>query len=86
MHRNQLCSYESFGLKEIFQEICFNHVFSKASQYYTTNGKVCKNMKFVFIEYTQENLQKCIIWPKKIGKGKYEWNKACVKVGIHLGN
>jgi hypothetical protein len=43
-------------------------------------------MKYVFIEYTQANLQKCIIWPQKFGNGKHEWNKACVEVGIHLGN
>jgi hypothetical protein len=47
---------------------------------------MCKNMKYVFIEYAQANLQKNIIWPKKIGKGKHEWNKACVEVGIHVGN
>jgi hypothetical protein len=29
-------------------------------------------MKYVFIEYAQANLQKNIIWPKKIGKGKHE--------------
>ncbi len=25
-------------------------------------------MKYVFIEYAQANLQKCIIWPKNLGK------------------
>ncbi len=25
---------------------------------------------------------KCTIWPKKFGKGKHEWNKACVEIRI----
>jgi hypothetical protein len=86
VHWNQLCSYESFGFNESFQGICFNHVFSKACQYYKTNGKVCRNMKYVFIEYAQANLQKCIIWPKIFGKGKTWVDKTCVEVEIHLGN
>jgi hypothetical protein len=27
-------------------------------------------------------LWKCIIWPKKFRKGKHEWNKACIEIGI----
>jgi hypothetical protein len=39
------------GLHEIFQGSCFGHVFSKASQYATTNKKTCKNLKFVLIKF-----------------------------------
>jgi hypothetical protein len=44
---------------------------------------VCKDLKYVYIKSTQANLQKCITWPKKFGKGRHEWNKACVETSIH---
>jgi hypothetical protein len=37
---------------ENFQGICFGHVFSKACQYLTTNEKVCKKLKFIYIKST----------------------------------
>jgi hypothetical protein len=61
---------ETLGLQENFNGTRFGHVFSKACQYVITNEKVCKNIRYVFIKSTQANLQKCIIWPKKIGKGR----------------
>jgi len=48
--------YESLGLEESFQGICFGHDFSKACQYATTNDKVCKNLKYVSIKFAQANL------------------------------
>jgi hypothetical protein len=45
-------------------------VFSKACQYGTIEEKVFKNFKYVFIKFTQANLQKCITWPKKSREGK----------------
>jgi len=74
---------ESFGLKKNFQGTCFGHVFSKACQYGTIEEKVCKDLKYVFVKYVQTDLQKCITWPKKSRKGRQEWNKAYVKIGIH---
>ncbi len=35
-----------------------------------------------FIKFAQIDLQKCIIWPKKYGEGKREWNKACLEIAI----
>ncbi len=58
------------GLKESFQGICFSHAFSQACQYVTTKEKVCKNLWYVSIKVAQGDLHKCIMWPKKIGKGK----------------
>jgi hypothetical protein len=42
---------ETLDLKESFQGICFSHAFSKACHYATSNDKVCKNLKYVFIKY-----------------------------------
>ncbi len=36
----------------------------------------------VFIKVAQGDLQKCIIWPKKLGKNKQKWNKAFVNLGL----
>ncbi len=51
---------ETLGLEENFQGTCFGHVFSKVCQYATTNDKICKKLKYVFIKSTQAYLQKCI--------------------------
>jgi hypothetical protein len=39
-------------------------------------------MKHISIKSTQFDLQKYMIWPKKYGKGKHEWNKVCIDFGI----
>jgi hypothetical protein len=70
-------NYEFLGLKEKFQGTCFGHGFSKACQYGTIEEKVCKHIKSIEV-----NLQKCITWRKKFGKGRQEWNKACFEIGI----
>ncbi len=44
--------------------------------------KVCKDSKYVCVKCVQVDLQKCISWHKKSGKGKQEWNKAYVETGI----
>ncbi len=41
---------ETLALKESFQT-CFGCAFSKVCQYATTNDKVCKNLKYVFIKF-----------------------------------
>jgi len=71
-------NYEVLGLEESFQGTCFGHAFSKAYQYGTAKEKVCKNLKHISIKSTKFNLQKCITWPKKFGKGRHEWTKACI--------
>jgi hypothetical protein len=45
---------------------------------------MCKNLEYVFIRSTQIDLYKCITWPKKIGKGRQEWNTTYVEINIHL--
>jgi hypothetical protein len=74
------CEY--LGIEESFQGTCFGHAFSKACQYGITKEKVCSNLKYVSIKSAQANLQKCINWLKKSGKGKQEWNKACLETRI----
>jgi hypothetical protein len=73
---------DSLGIEESFQGTCFGHAFSKACQYGTVEEKVCKNLKYVSIKSPQVDLQKCITRFKKFGKGKQEWNKVCLKIGI----
>ncbi len=80
--------YETSGLKESFYRTYFGHVFSKACQYAiacqyaTTDDKAYKNLKYVSIKSTSVNLQKCITWPKKLGKDHQEWNKACIEASL----
>jgi hypothetical protein len=63
-------NYEVFGLEESFQGTCFGHAFVKTFQYGTSEKKVCKNLKHISIKSTHFDLQKCITWPKKFGKGR----------------
>jgi hypothetical protein len=37
-----IVNYESLGLEERFQSICFGHAFSKACQYAIVKENVCK--------------------------------------------
>jgi hypothetical protein len=69
-------------LEESFNGSFFGHAFPKACQYGTTKEKVCKNMRFMSIKNAQSNIQKCITWLKKFGKGKQEWNKECMDARI----
>jgi len=51
-----------------------------------TNDKVYRNLKYVSIKSTQVNLQKCITWPKRLGKDHQEWNKACIEASLRAKN
>jgi hypothetical protein len=72
-----LMSCDILGLKESFNGSCFGHVFSKGCQYGIVEEKVCKDMIFMSIKNAQFDIQKCITWSKKSGKGNQQWNKAC---------
>jgi hypothetical protein len=61
-------SCECLGLETSFQGSYFGHVFSKACQYDSADEKICKNLKYVFVKSTQIDLQKCITWPKNLGR------------------
>ncbi len=73
---------EFLRLEESFQGTCFGHAFSKACQNGIVEEKVYKKLKYVSIKSTQANLQTCIIRSKKFGKGRHEWNKACLETKI----
>ncbi len=47
-----------FGKK--IQNNFFNNAFLKTCQYVTLNEKVCKSLKYAFIKFAKENLEKCI--------------------------
>jgi uncharacterized protein YqgQ len=49
-------NYESLGLEERFQNICFGHAFSKACQYDTVKEKECKDLKCVYFKSAQGDL------------------------------
>ncbi len=66
-----------FVSMKVFRVFVLAMFFPKACQYVITNEKVCSNFKFISIKSTKSYLQKCIIWLKKFGKGRQEWNKAC---------
>ncbi len=65
-----IASCEYLSLEKSLQGTCFGHDFSKACQYAIIEEKVYKNLKYISIEFIQTNLQKCITWFKKFGKGR----------------
>jgi hypothetical protein len=65
------------GLEDSFNGTCFGHVFSKTCQYAIIEKKICKNLKFIFVKSTEFDIQKCVTWPRKSGKGRQEWSNAC---------
>jgi hypothetical protein len=77
---------ESFGIEESFQGTCFRHVFSKACQYGTTKEKVYRNLKYVSVKFAQANLQKCITWPNKSGKGNMNGIRFVLKLEFNPKN
>jgi hypothetical protein len=68
--------------KRTFKALALGMFFQKQVNMALQRKKVCKDLKYVSIKYAQVNLQKCIIWLKKSGKARQEWNKACVETGI----
>ncbi len=79
---NFVVNCEAFGIEESLHGTCFGHAFSKACQYGIAEERNCKNLKYVSIKSAQIDLQKCITWLEKSGKGKHEWNNACLEIGI----
>jgi hypothetical protein len=70
------------GLKKPYSGTCFSHLMSKVCQYGTDSDTVCKSMKHVSMKNAQSTLQKTITWTQKSGKGRQEWEKACIEVGL----
>ncbi len=62
--------------------MCFGHIMFKAYQYATNDEKVTTSLKQVSVKAAQGNLQKTITWTKKSGKGRQEWERACVEKGL----
>jgi hypothetical protein len=65
-----IVSCDILGLTKKIQGSYFGLAFSKIFQYVLIDEKICKGLKYVFVKTTQSNLQKCITWSKKLGKGK----------------
>jgi hypothetical protein len=62
-----IISCERLGLNKSFLTICSGDVFSKTCQYITFNSW---GLKYISIKSTHDDLQKCILWPKKSIKGR----------------
>ncbi len=69
-----------FGKK--IQNNFFNSAFLKTCQYVTLNERVCKSLKYAFIKFAKENLEKCITKPNKSRKDKQKWNRACIDLSL----
>ncbi len=74
-----IVNYEYLGLEKSFQGIGFGHFFQRHVNMAFEEENMCKDLKYVFIKSTQANLQKCITWPKKLGKGRHDGTKVVLK-------
>jgi hypothetical protein len=72
---------ELLDLLKPYVGTCFGHLMSKCYRYVTSKEKMCMDMKEVSLKDDQTSLKKKIIWTKKYGKGKQEWDKSCIEVG-----
>ena len=79
---SSVVSCDVLGLKEPYSGTCFGHVMSKVCQYGTNSDTICASMKHVSLKNAQSTLQKTITWTKKSGKGRHEWEKACIEAGL----
>ncbi len=82
-----LCSivnYSHLKLQQVYEGTCFGHVMLKACQYVTNDEKVTTCLKHVNVKAIEGSLQKTTRWTKKLGKGRQEWEKACVERGLWI--
>lgn len=54
----------------------------KACQYATNDNKVSIGLQHVSVKDALVGLQKTIISTKKLGKGRQEWEWACIESGM----
>lgn len=59
-------NYELLGLEESYQRSWFENAFSKACQYGIIDDKCEEGWNMFPLNLTY--IQKCITWPKKLGK------------------
>jgi len=45
-------------------------------------NKIVRVWNMLFVKFAQFDLYKCINWPKKLKKGRQEWNKASGDLNI----
>ncbi len=62
----------------------FGEIMFKACQYAINDEKMITSLKQVNVKVAQGNLQKIITWTKKSGKGRQEWERACVERRLWL--
>jgi len=55
---------------------------SKVCQYAINEDVVCQGMNEIFLKKAQSTFQKTIMWMKKSGKGRQEWETTCHQVGL----
>jgi len=77
---HSIIDYQPLRLLKVYEGTCFGHVMSKACQYATNNNKVSKGLVQVSVKDVHATLHKTItLWTKKSGKGRQEWEKACIE-------
>jgi hypothetical protein len=62
-------------LEEPFQGIFFGHTMSKVCQLDIIDEKVSTGFHEMSIKFAFVDFQKCITWPRKLGKGCQKWTK-----------
>jgi hypothetical protein len=77
-----IISCDVLGLTKSFHGSYFGHAFFEACKYASTDEKVYKGLKYVFVKIAQYDQHKCITWSKKSRKGRQEWNNACADSNI----
>jgi hypothetical protein len=61
---------------------CFDHVYTKTCQYACNDTNVYVGFREVSLKAIQSTLQKTITWIKKFGKGRSEWQRACLDARV----
>jgi hypothetical protein len=54
----------------------------KVCQYAIDDDKILVGVTLMNVKDAQARLQKTITWPKKLGKGRLEWERACMDNGM----
>jgi len=66
----------------VYEGTCFGHVMSEVCHYATNDDKTYVRITLVNVKVYEAKLQKTITSTKKSGKGKQEWEKACMDSGL----
>jgi hypothetical protein len=72
---NSIISCSNLTMWEPFDIRC---ALFKACWYVIINGKVVHGLHYASIKVVQNDIHKCITWPKKSSKGRSTWDQTCI--------